>query len=268
MTGPILTDVEGGVMTLTVNRPQKKNALTDEMYGALADALGLAARDDTIRVILFLSTGDSFTAGNDIASFAEQAQTPGLAGSQTSNVARFVRAIANARKPIVAGVRGRAIGIGLSMLLHCDLVYVADDAKLSAPFVSLALVPEAASSLLLAARLGHVRAFSIFADGLVVEGKVATDWGLATQALPSDEVDEAARSAAKRLARQPREALTLTKTLMRDSEAISARIGQELGYFAARLRSSEAQEAFRAFAERRSPDFAAAEADGWWDRSG
>jgi enoyl-CoA hydratase/carnithine racemase len=268
MTEHLLRRVEKGVMTLTFNRPEKKNAITDEMYGALADALGLAARDDAVRVILFLSAGDSFTAGNDLAAFARQSEAPQPRTDTPSNVERFIKAIANAGKPIIAGVKGQAVGIGLTLLLHCDLVYVADDAKLSAPFVSLALVPEAASSLLLVARLGYVRAFSIFAGGQIVVGRTAAEWGLANQALPIDAVDDAARAAANSLARQPVEALKITKSLMRDSKGLTARIDEELGHFATRLTSPEAKEAFSAFAERRAPDFARAEAESWWERSG
>jgi enoyl-CoA hydratase/carnithine racemase len=268
MTDNLLKHVEDGVMTLTFNRPEKKNALTDEMYVALSDALASAARDDAVRVVLFLSAGDSFTAGHDLASFARQAETPRRPGDPPPSVERFIRGIAEAGKPVVAGVKGQAVGIGLTMLLHCDLVYIADDAKLSAPFVSLALVPEAASSLLLVARFGHARAFSVFAAGEVVSGKSAVEWGLANQAFPAGEVDGAARAAAKGLARQPREALRLTKRLMRDSERIATRIDEELGHFATRLASPEAREAFRAFAERRAPDFARVEAEIAWDRTG
>src|ERR1700722_11739952 len=207
MTDHLLRHLEDGVMTITFNRPEKKNAITDEMYAALADAFGAAGRDEAVRAILLLSAGDSFTAGNDLASFARQSAAIRPRASAPSNVERFIKAIADAGKPVVAGVKGRAVGIGLTLLLHCDLVFVAEDAQLSAPFVSLGLVPEAASSLLLTARLGHARAFSIFADGHVVSGRAAADWGLANQALPSGEVDKAARAAAKRLARQPGEAL-------------------------------------------------------------
>ena len=268
MTDQLLKHVEDGVMTLTFNRPEKKNALTDEMYLALSDALDSAARDDAVRVVLFLSTGDSFTAGNDLASFARQAETPRRRGDPPPSVERFIKAISDAGKPVVAGVKGQAVGLGLTMLLHCDLVYVADDAKLSAPFVSLALVPEAASSLLLVARLGHARAFSVFAAGQVVSGKSAVEWGLANQALPASDVDGAARAAANGLARQPREALRVTKRLMRDSEQIARRIDEELGHFETRLASPEAKEAFRAFAERRAADFARVEAEIAWDRTG
>ena len=268
MTDHLLQHVEDGVMTLTFNRPEKRNALTDEIYAALNDALASAARDDAVRVVLFLAAGDHFTAGNDLASFARQAETPRRRDDPPPSVEGFIKAIAAAGKPIVAGVKGQAVGIGLTLLLHCDLVYVADDAKLNAPFVSLALVPEAASSLLLVARLGHVRAFSIFAGGQVVAERTAADWGLANQALPAGEVDGAARAAAKALARQPREALRLTKRLMRDSEGIAVRLDEELTHFATRLTSPEAKEAFGAFAERRAPDFAKVEAELAWDRTG
>ena len=268
MTDHLLQHVEDGVMTLTFNRPDKKNALTDQMYQALGDALASAARNDAVRAILFLSAGDSFTAGNDLADFAQQAETTRRRNDPPSAVEECIRAIAAAKKPIVAGVRGQAVGIGLTMLLHCDLVYVADDARLSAPFVSLALVPEAASSLLLVARLGHARAFSIFAASQVVSGTAAAAWGLANLALPAGEVDDAARAAAKALARQPSEALGITKGLMRESDRITERIGEELGHFATRLTSPEAKEAFRAFAERRAPDFATVEAETAWHRTG
>ncbi len=269
MTEQLLRRVEDGVMTLTFNRPEKKNAITDEMYGALADGLGSAARDDRVRVVLFLSTGDSFTAGNDLASFARQSEAPRPRSKAPSNVERFIKAVADAKKPIVAGVRGRAVGSGLTMLLHCDLVYVAEDAELSAPFVSLALVPEAASSLLLVARVGHVFLPIRSPPTGQVSGKARQN---SVQqmgpTLPIDEVDNVARAAAKRLAAQPAEALAITKRLMRDSQAIATRIDDELGHFATRLSSPEAQEAFRAFAERRTPDFAKVEAESWWERSG
>ena len=268
MTEHIKRHIEAGVMTLTFDRPEKKNAITDGMYGALADAIRSADRDEAVRVVLLLSTGDSFTAGNDIASFARQSEGFAPRAEGPSNVERFVKAIGTLGKPMVAGVKGQAVGVGLTMLLHCDLVYVADDAKLSAPFVGLGLVPEAASSLLMTARLGHARAFSIFAAGEVVSGQRAAEWGLANQALAAADVDAAARDAARLLASRPLEALLITKRLMRDTVAIAARIDEELRHFTTRLTSPEAREAFRAFAERRAPDFAKAEAESRWNRTG
>lgn len=255
MSEPITSAIAGGVMTLTLNRPEKKNAITDEMYGALADGLERAAANAAVRAILILSAGDSFTAGNDISSFVKQAAGEAPPPAGPSNVSRFVRNIAACAKPIVAGVRGQAVGIGLTMLLHCDLVVVARDARLSAPFVNLALVPEAASSRLLVARLGHVRAFSIFATGQAIDGETAVQWGLANRAVAADEVDAAAKEAAALLASRPAQAVMITKRLMRDHAAISQQIETELVEFTARLASPEAKEAFQAFAERRAPNF-------------
>jgi enoyl-CoA hydratase/carnithine racemase len=155
----------------------------------------------------------------------------------------------------VAAVKGVAIGIGATLLLHCDLVYVAEDARLSTPFVDLALAPEAGSSLLLPARIGHARAFAMFALGEALDGRAAAALGLANAALPADEVDARARQAAHRLAARPPGALLQTKRLMRDAAAIAAVMDVELEVFSQRLTSPEAREAFTAFAERRKPDF-------------
>ena len=154
MSDHIRREVAGGVLTLTFDRPEKKNAVTDAMYGALADAL-LAARDDgAVRAILFRGEGDLFCAGNDLGEFAAVA----MGGAQGGNVWRFLHALADSDKPLIAAVQGNAVGVGATMLLHCDLVVLAEDARLTMPFVNLALVPEAASSLLLPARIGHARA--------------------------------------------------------------------------------------------------------------
>ena len=255
MTEHVLSEIAGGVLGLTLNRPEKKNAITDEMYEALSGDLERANADPHVRVVLLRSRGDAFTAGNDIASFARQSAVPSEAAGP-SNASRFIRAIAGCEKPIVAGVRGQAVGVGLTMLLHCDLVIVARDARLSAPFVNLALVPEAASSRLLTQRIGHIRAFSVFAAGQAIDGDTAAQWGLANRAVASDEVDAEALAAARLLATRPRQSLTATKRLMHDHTAISEQIEQEMIEFAARLASPEAREAFQAFAERRAPDFA------------
>jgi enoyl-CoA hydratase/carnithine racemase len=152
-------------------------------------------------------------------------------------------------------VQGRAVGVGTTMLLHCDLVVLADNAQLSTPFVSLALVPEAASSLLMPARIGYARAYEMFALGETVPAKAALEWGLANRVVPLDKLDAEALALAQRLARQPAGALTATKKLMRNGEALVARMQAEGEQFAQRLRTAEAREAFTAFAERRAPDF-------------
>jgi enoyl-CoA hydratase/carnithine racemase len=253
MTDHVTAALDGGVLTLSLNRPEKKNALTEAMYAALADALEAAQTDPAVRVILFRAEGESFSAGNDIGDFASVAM--GARPAADMAVHRVLRAVARTDKPVVAAVKGFAVGIGTTLLLHCDLVFVAEDARLSTPFVNLALAPEAASSLLLPSRVGHVRAFSMFALGENVDGKTAAAWGLANAALPATEVDAAARKAADALAQRPAGSLAATKRLMRDAEAIAAMMDRENAAWEVRLFSAEAREAFTAFAERRPPDF-------------
>jgi enoyl-CoA hydratase/carnithine racemase len=242
---------EDGVLEITFARPEKKNALSNAMYDAACDALENAQANEAIRVVLFSAEGEAFSAGNDIAEFADVAN--GNAGELQAH--RFIGAIARAEKPIVAAVAGLAVGVGTTMLLHCDLVYVAETAKLSTPFVNLGLVPEAGSSMLLPARIGHVRAFAMFALGESISGAEAVTLGLANKMLPQDEVVTAARAVAKALAKKPAGSITSTKRLMRDVVALLARIDEESLIFGERLKSDEAREALRAFAERRPPDF-------------
>src|SRR6201997_197610 len=211
MTEQIEVKNESGILTLTLKRPDKKNALTNEMYGALADAIKGAESDPAVRVVLIRGEGDSFTAGNDLGEFA--AVAAGKAQGER-HVTRFIHALGRATKPLVAAVQGRAVGVGTTMLLHCDLVVLADNAQLSTPFVSLALVPEAASSLLMPARIGHARAYEMFALGETVPAKSALEWGLANRVVPLGKLDAEALVLAQRLARQPAGALTATKKLM------------------------------------------------------
>src|SRR5438105_831750 len=170
----VLSEKSNGVLTLTLNRPEKKNALTRAMYQALADGIDGAGREKDVRCVLLQAEGDMFTAGNDLGDFAAAANK----GDPASDAALIrgnplLIALAQAKTPIVAAVNGRAVGIGTTMLLHCDLVFVSDDALLTTPFVNLALVPEAASSLLLPARIGHVRTFAMFVLGQAGNGKPA-----------------------------------------------------------------------------------------------
>jgi enoyl-CoA hydratase/carnithine racemase len=249
MTEHVRIETNGGILTLTLARPDKKNALTNAMYGKLADAIEAAERDASARVIL--GEGDMFTAGNDVGEFAAVA-TGKSEGSR--NVIRFIQSLARCTRPLVAAVQGRAVGVGTTMLLHCDLVVLADNAQLSTPFVSLALVPEAASSLLMPARIGHARAYEMFALGEAVPAQTALQWGIANRVV-LDKLDAEALALAQRLARQPAGALTATKRLMRNGEALVAQMQAEGEQFAQRLRTAEAREAFTAFAERRPPDF-------------
>lgn len=257
MTEQVLIAKAGGVLTLTLNRPEKKNALSGEMYAALADAIDGAPADPDVRCILIQANGDMFTAGNDLADFAaaNRGEAPAGAGERRGGTA-LITALAGATTPIVAAVQGRAVGVGVTMLLHCDLVFIAEDALLTTPFVNLALVPEAASSILLPARIGHARAFSMFVLGEAVNGKQAADWGIANAALPAAEVQARARAAAEAVAARPPAAVAITKGLMRESARYLARIEEEGAHFGDQLRSPEAKEAFAAFAEKRPPDFA------------
>lgn len=253
MNEHVVVNIAGPLMSLTMNRPEKKNALTNAMYGALADGLQRAQNDPAIRCVLIRSEGDSFTAGNDLSDFA--AVSAGTAPSER-HVTRFLHALAMADKPIVAAVQGLAVGVGTTMLLHCDVVCVTDQARLTTPFVNLALVPQAASSLLLQARIGYARAFSMIALGESVDGRTAVEWGLARYLVSADGLRAKALAVAHTLAEKPIGALRATKRLMRDGAQLLRVMDRESAVFAERLKSPEAAEAFRAFAEKRSPNFA------------
>jgi enoyl-CoA hydratase/carnithine racemase len=244
---------DGPILVLTLNRPEKRNAITDAMYAVFADALEAAGGDRAVRAVLIRAEGETFCAGNDIMDFA--AIATGQRGPGEIAALRLIRALAASEKPLVAAVKGAAVGIGTTLLLHCDLVYVAEDARLTTPFVDLALTPEAASSLLLPLRIGHARAFAMFALGEALDGRQAAALGLANAALPAWQVDAEALKAAQALAARPIGALVQTKRLMRAAEAIWAVMQTENRVFFDRLSSPEAREAFAAFAERRPPDF-------------
>lgn len=252
MTEHIKIENKDRVLTLTFARPDKKNAITNAMYGALADAIVAAETDAATRVIVLRGEGDMFTAGNDVGEFAMMAT-----GSFNTerHVSRFVEAIARSTKPVVAAVQGRAVGIGTTMLLHCDFVVLAEDAQLSTPFVSLALVPEAASTLLMPLRVGYARAYEMFALGEAMDAKAALQLGVANRVVPLSKLHAEAASVAARLAKLPSGSLAATKRLMRNAEVLTAQISAESECFAARLKTAEAREAFSAFAEKRPPDF-------------
>lgn len=244
----IIVRRDGAVREIQFNRPDKKNAITNSMYGAMADAVTEAETNDDIRVVLFTSVGDFFSAGNDIKDFAAQS-SGAFAGPR--HVGRFLEVVIKAEKPIVAAVQGHAVGVGTTMLFQCDLVYIAEDARLTVPFIDLGVVPENASSATMVDRLGHTRAFALFGLGEPLHGKDAAAWGLANAALPSGEVQPRARAAAQKLATKPPQSMRLTKKLMRDREALLARMQEEGEIFAERLRSPEAAAAFAAFLTKR-----------------
>jgi len=250
MTPEIKVELSSGVLVTTISRPHKKNALTNDMYGALADAIVRADSDDEVRVLLIQADGDTFTAGNDISDFAARA-----AGyhPKEHHATRLLRVLANASVPIIAAVQGKAVGVGTTMLLHCDYVLLSEEAQLITPFVNLGLVPEAASSYLLPLRIGHAKAFEMFALGDPVHAETAVAWGIANKAVPAAELQAEARRVADRIATKPVESLCAMKRLMRDVERLVAQMDREDATFEDRLGSAEAREAFAAFAEKRRP---------------
>jgi enoyl-CoA hydratase/carnithine racemase len=252
MTEHVKTEISEGVMTLTLQRPEKKNAMTGAMYDTMSIALKQAEADSSVSVILFQGDGDSFTAGNDLADFASQARGETAVDSPAH---RFIDTISKVGKPLVAAVQGNAVGVGTTMLLHCDLVYLAENARLVTPFVNLALVPEAASSRLLPLRIGHARAYAMFALGEPMDASAALAAGLANAVAPQADLRKRAHDAAIALTKRPAGSLSSTKKLMRDHQQIAAQIAEEGQLFKERLKTPEAREAFAAFAERRQPDF-------------
>jgi enoyl-CoA hydratase/carnithine racemase len=253
VTDHVLVEKAGKLLILTLNRPDKKNALTRAMYRTLATEIANADTDPNVRCVLIQATGDMFTAGNDLADFAAFAASKSEPGPDDGNP--LLPTLARARTPIVAAVNGRAVGIGVTMLLHCDMVFLADNAVLTAPFVNLALVPEAASTLLLPLRIGHLRAFEMFVLGEPVSAEKAVSWGLANRAVPVAELHTTARTAADAIAARAPAAVITTKSLMRDETILLARMNEETSHFARQLKSAEFKEAFAAFSERRAPDF-------------
>ena len=235
------------VMVVTLDRPDKKNAITDAMYGEIAGALTRAAKEDAVRVVVLAGEGPDFCAGNDISMLAD-----GSGDVATSNVGPFLTALSTFPKPLVAIVTGRAIGVGATLLLHCDLVYIASDAQLILPFVNLGLTPEAGSAWLLPQRIGHVRAFALMALGERLSGAAAANLGLANAALPAAEVAPAAMVAARTLAEKSPSALAATKRLMRDAGAIEAALAADREALLIQLASPEAAAAFAAFAARKN----------------
>ncbi len=251
MSDLVTTSVKDGILTIRMNRPDKKNALTVEMYDDLTKAIKDAEKDKNVRVILITGAGDSFCAGNDLKDFLENPPK-----SKNAPVLKFVRAIADAKLPIVAAVNGTAVGLGVTMLLHCDFIYVAKDATLSLPFVNLGLVPEAAASLLLPRLAGHPRAAEMLMLGEPFSAKAAVDAGIANAVCEPEDLEATALKTAKKLAAKPRNALLHTKALLRrDFESVAARIDAEADIFRECLDSDDAKEAFTAFKEKRKPKF-------------
>jgi len=248
----IKTHTLNGVATIEIARPEKKNAITADMYTAMADALHAANEDDSVRSVLIHGQPGMFTSGNDLEDF--MARPP---RGDDAPVFQFMRALLACEKPVVAAVTGPAIGIGTTMLLHCDLVYVADDARLAMPFVSLGLVPEFGSSLAVPRLIGQRKAAELLMLGQPFTGEQAVEFGIANSVLPSGEVVNHARRLAERFNGLAPSAVRETKRLMRTPDAAQMLevIKTEAEIFGNKLRSPEAQEAFQAFFQKRQPDF-------------
>lgn len=246
----ILVSNAGGLLELRMNRPEKKNALTQAMYAELAQRLVEANADPDTKAVLVASNGQTFCAGNDIGDFMSHGV------SANSSVMKFLEALATFEKPIVASVQGPAIGVGATMLLHCDLVYASEAAKLRMPFVGLGLVPEAASSLLLPARVGLAVASEIVLLGAWIDAPRAAELRLVNAVVPAAELDTVARARATELTKLPPNALRTARKLLRgDPTAIQERMREEGEHFMKAVASAEAREAFQAFFEKREPDF-------------
>lgn len=248
----IIIERNEGVLSITLDRPARKNALTAAMYQQMADAFFDAENDTSVRAVLIRANGDAFCAGNDLEDFMKAPPS-----TEDSPVFQFLRALSSAKKPIVAAVAGVAVGIGTTMLLHCDLVYAAPSAKFSLPFVQLGLCPEAASSLLLPRIAGYQRAAEKLLLGESFNADEAHGMGIVTRVVASDELDMFAMAQAQKLVALPAASLKVTKALMKGADAaeVKARIAEEGEHFGRMLKGSEAQEACKAFFEKRKPDF-------------
>jgi enoyl-CoA hydratase/carnithine racemase len=253
MSEHVLVEREQGLVTLRMNRLDKKNALTRAMYSAMAEVLNGADQDKTVRALLITGGESCFTSGNDVADFI-QAPPTGL----NSEVFQFMKALFDFSKPVVAAVNGPAVGIGTTMLLHCDLVYIGRNAALKMPFVNLGLCPEYGSSLILPRLLGQARAAELLLLGQGFSGEQAAQWGIANYALDDGAATlAAAREAALRFLQLAPSAVIDSKRLMRapGREELRKVIEEEGALFGQRLRSPEAIEALSAFMQRRAPDF-------------
>ncbi len=253
----ILSSKADGILTIEFNRPDRKNAITSAMYQSMADAIADGERDGAVRAILIIGKPEIFTAGNDLDDFMKSSRPEDGVAIEERPVYRFMLALSGAKKPVVAAVAGAAVGIGTTLLMHCDLVYAADNAKFSMPFVQLGLCPEFASSLLLAQIAGYPRAAEKLMLGEAFLAQEALDMGLVSKVLPIDELLPFALRQAAKLVALPASSVRATKQLMKAGRngAISQQMVDENKFFGAMLAAPEAKEAFTAFFEKRKPDF-------------
>ncbi len=253
MAEEVIVQTRDGIQTIRLNRPGKKNALTRAMYDCIIDALVAGDASEQVSAHVFLGVDGVFTAGNDIGDFARH---DGKVRDPGRGAPGLIRLLPVVEKPMIAAVDGLAVGIGTTMLFHCDLVYATASASLRTPFLDLGIVPEAGSSLLAPLRMGPQRAFELLCLGEPFDAERARDAGLVNRIVPAEELETVALQAAARLAAKPPGALAAARKLLRgDPSAILAQIERETAVFAERLSSDEAKEAFSAFLEKRKPDF-------------
>ncbi|MFN0313440.1 MAG: enoyl-CoA hydratase [Burkholderiales bacterium] len=252
MTSHVLTETKNRIARIEINRAEKRNALTGEMYQAMADALRAACADPQVRAVLIHGHPECFCAGNDLKDFLGNPPH-----SDTSPVFQFLQVISTAAKPLIAAVGGPAVGIGTTMLLHCDLVYATPETRFQLPFVSLGLVPEAASSFLLPMIAGYQRAAELLLLGTPFGSAKALAAGIVTEVVPKEELLDRARAAAAHIAALPPNQMQLTKSLMkkRHAVAVQEQMREEGLLFRELLGSPEAKEAMNAFLDKRKPDF-------------
>ena len=245
--------LDGAVQCIAINRPEKKNALTAEMYSALADAVEQAEADPAVRVMLLHAFGEAFTGGNDLLDFLQKPWS----GQQIPPAVRFIHAVAYAKKPVVAAVHGLAVGVGVTILLHCDLVYAAEGTKFIMPFIDLGIVPEAASTVLLSALIGHQRAAELLMLGSPFDTQRAHELGLVNAVVAPGLLFAAVSQTAQKLAEKPYGALLACKRLMKQANhtQVNRALREEVEEIKQRLDSPETKEALTAFVEKRKPDF-------------
>jgi enoyl-CoA hydratase/carnithine racemase len=265
MAQEIEIKVQDGVQVIRFLRADKKNAFTGPMYSAMSEAIDASEKNDAIACHVFIGSGGVFSAGNDINDFLRRAQATASGDGKgiPAPSLDFIRRLPKVTKPMIAAVDGLAIGIGTTLLLHCDLVYATPAASLRTPFLDLGLIQEAGSSITAQARMGYPRAFEMICLGEPFSAERALQAGIVNAVVPADQLEATAMKAAKRLAAKPRQALMTSRRLLRQNhEAISGMIDEEAKAYQTLMTSPEAREAFTAFLEKRPPDFAKARRGG------
>lgn len=253
MSDDVIITRDGHILDIRFNRPDKKNALTLKMYSAMTEALAAAEKDLDVRVVLFHGAGGNYTSGNDVNDFLSK---PPI--DESAPALQFISAIARATVPIVAAIEGVSVGVGTTMLLHCDYVLVTEDARLQFPFINLALLPEAGSTRLLPRLLGYTRAAELTLLAEEFSGARAVELGIASKTVKSGNIHEEAKTIADKFATKPPKAVRMAKRMLKGEQArMDAIIAEEARIFGQQLTSPEAREAFSAFIEKRNPDFSA-----------